>query len=227
MSNLEHNIAKLFDRIATATEKSRRDPESVLLLAVSKTHPADEIRIACQLGLSHFGENYLQDALPKIEQLKDLDICWHFIGALQSNKTRTIAEHFEWVHTIDRLKIAQRLNDQRPKEKAALNCCIQVNIDNEESKSGVAESKVEMLAKQLIELPNLRLRGLMAIPAAKEDDDKRRQSFAKMTRLLRQLQPIAPHLDTLSMGMSKDLEIAIEEGATIIRIGTALFGPRN
>ncbi len=232
MPNIEHNIAKLYQRIATAAEKSARKPESVLLLAVSKTRSVQEIRTAYQLGLNHFGENYLQDALDKIEQLKDLAIYWHFIGPLQSNKTRLVAENFDWVHTIDRLKIARRLSDQRPSgKKAPLNCCIQVNIDREASKSGLAAEELEKLARQMLELPHLRLRGLMAIPALSNDHQQQSQSFAKMTTLLRQLRAqipaAAPQLDTLSMGMSADMELAIEEGASIVRIGTALFGPRS
>lgn len=235
MSNIEHNIAKLYQRIGTATQKSACKPESVLLLAVSKTRTAQEIRTTYQLGLSHFGENYLQDALGKIDQLRDLAIHWHFIGPLQSNKTRAVAENFDWVHTIDRLKIAQRLNNQRPDSKSALNCCIQVNIDQEASKSGVRPAELEELARQVLKLPRLRLRGLMAIPAASDDLNRRRQSFANLTALLQQLRAqlepqfpeISDQLDTLSMGMSADLEEAIAEGASIIRIGTALFGPRN
>ena len=235
MPNIEHNIAKLYQRIGAAAQKSARNPESVLLLAVSKTRSTQEIQTAHQLGLNHFGENYLQDALEKIEQLKDLSIHWHFIGPLQSNKTRAVAENFDWVHTIERLKIAQRLNKQRPESKTALNCCIQVNIDHEASKSGVAPSELEALARQVLELPRLRLRGLMAIPAADNDPGQRTQSFANMATLLQQLRArlepqfpgISDQLDTLSMGMSADLEEAIIEGASIIRIGTALFGPRN
>lgn len=231
MPNIEHNIAKLYQRIAASAEKSARKPESVLLLAVSKTRSAQEIQTAYQLGLHHFGENYLQDALDKIEQLKDLAIYWHFIGPLQSNKTRLVAENFDWVHTIDRLKIAQRLSDQRSSDKAPLNCCIQVNIDREVSKSGIAAEELENLASQILALPHLRLRGLMAIPALSNDHHQQAQSFAKMATLLRQLRAQIPaaasQLDTLSMGMSVDLELAIKEGASIVRIGTALFGPRS
>jgi hypothetical protein len=227
MSNLEHNIANLRERIGIALKKSPHQHDSVLLLAVSKTRSAAEIRRAYACGLKDYGENYLQEAADKINCLGDLDINWHFIGALQSNKTRAVAELFDWVHTLDRLKVARRLNAQRPAHKAPLNCCIQVNIDNEASKAGVSIEECSLLADQLSQLPNLRLRGLMAIPSADNTQHKQRQNFASMTALLRQLQLTHPQLDTLSMGMSADFELAIEEGATIIRIGTALFGQRQ
>lgn len=204
-----------------------RSENSVALLAVSKTRSADEVRAAHAAGLNLFGENYLQEALDKIEQLQDLPLEWHFIGPIQSNKTRPIAEHFAWVHSVDRLKIAQRLSAQRPPEMAALNVCLQVNISREESKSGCLPEDTLELARQVSQLPHLRLRGLMAIPRATEDAALQHQAFADLRQLLEQLRQVLPELDTLSMGMSGDLDAAIVEGATLVRIGTALFGPRD
>ena len=197
--------------------------------AVSKTKPATMIREAWSLGQRHFGENYLQEALDKINTLADLkDIYWHFIGPVQSNKTREIASGFHWVHSVDRLKIAKRLNDQRPDELPPLNICLQVNISGETSKSGVPLDELSELVMAVSALPNIRLRGLMAIPAPERDPDKQRipfQAIAEKLKALNEEQGL--NMDTLSMGMTGDLDIAIQKGSTIVRIGTALFGARD
>ncbi|MBV0933288.1 YggS family pyridoxal phosphate-dependent enzyme [Marinobacterium weihaiense] len=214
------------EQIMSACRASERAPDSVRLLAVSKTRSADEIRQLYACGPNAFGENYLQEALDKIEALQDLPLEWHFIGPIQSNKTRPIAEHFDWVHSVDRLKIAKRLSEQRPAHRAPLNICLQVNISEEASKSGCAPDELPALARAVAALPNLQLRGLMAIPEAEPDPERQRATFARVRTLLTALQAELPRLDTLSMGMSGDLDAAIAEGATIVRIGTALFGPR-
>jgi pyridoxal phosphate enzyme (YggS family) len=201
-----------------------RDPATVGLLAVSKTQPAAAIREAAAGGIRDFGENYLQEALDKQAELSDLSLAWHFIGPIQSNKTKSIAEHFDWVHSVDRLKIAQRLSDQRPAELPPLNICLQVNVSGEASKSGCAPEELLQLAQAVAAMPQLRLRGLMCIPAPSEDPAEQRAAFARL-RALRDELPLT--LDTLSMGMSQDLEAAIAEGATWVRIGTALFGARD
>ncbi|QIB67608.1 YggS family pyridoxal phosphate-dependent enzyme [Kineobactrum salinum] len=225
---LRLNIESVLERVRLAARKSQRPDQAVQLLAVSKTRPAEDIRRAAALGLSDFGENYLQEALEKIDQLRDLDgLRWHFIGPIQSNKTRLIAEHFHWVHSVDRLKIAQRLSDQRPAAMPELQLCLQVNISGEQSKSGVSLEQLPELAHAVLPLPRLRLRGLMAIPAATADPDVQRAAFAALRGALQQLQRDAPQLDTLSMGMSGDLEAAIAEGATVVRVGTDIFGPRQ
>lgn len=227
MTSITANITQVSARIDAACREAGRAAESVELLAVSKTRPAEDIRAAHACGLTHFGENYLQEALEKIEQLSDLNLEWHFIGPIQSNKTRPIAEHFDWVHSVDRLKIAQRLSEQRPEGKPPLNICLQVNISREESKSGCMPEEAPALARALSQLPGVKLRGLMAIPKATDDECEQRSAFADLRHLLEQLQAEYPELDTLSMGMSADLAPAIAEGATIVRIGTALFGARN
>ncbi|EED34882.1 pyridoxal phosphate enzyme, YggS family [Luminiphilus syltensis NOR5-1B] len=221
------NVSKVRDRIADAAAAAGRDPECVALLAVSKTKPAAMVRAAAEAGLHAFGENYLQDAETKIEELRDLGLEWHFIGPLQSNKTRTIAANFDWVHSVDRLKIARRLSEQRPEALGPLNICLQVNISGEPSKSGVLPGQVPDLAATVASLPGITLRGLMAIPAPETDPVKQRQPFAALRHLLESLSDSLPHLDTLSMGMSSDLEAAIAEGATIVRVGTDLFGARQ
>jgi len=228
------NIANVLQRIGSACEKCGRDAASVTLLAVSKTRSANEVRAAFAAGLTRFGENYVQEADDKITALADLDIEWHFIGPLQSNKTRTVAERMHWVHSVDRPKVAERLAAQRPAGMAPLNVCIQVHIGDEATKSGCDPQDVNALARVILGLPQLKLRGLMAIPPPETDPAKQRTHFAQLTGLLRQLRadfpdtkdPDATSLDTLSMGMSDDLEAAICEGATLVRIGTALFGPR-
>ena len=225
------NLVGVRERILTCCHACGRDPEGVTLLAVSKTRPAEDLRSAYEAGQRHFGENYLQEALAKQEELADLDIEWHFIGPLQSNKTRAVAEHFHWMHSVERLKIAQRLSAQRPRHLPPLNLCLQVNIDGEASKSGVSPGEVEALASAVAALPNIRLRGLMAIPAPRTDSDAatQRQPFAAMAELLQRLRARLPQqpLDTLSMGMSGDMEAAIECGATMVRIGTDIFGRRD
>jgi pyridoxal phosphate enzyme (YggS family) len=224
MSTIAENISTLAERIHNAAQASRRAPGSVGLLAVSKTKPASDLREAYAAGLRDFGENYLQEALGKQTELSDLPLIWHFIGPIQSNKTRAIAENFAWVHSVDRLKIAQRLSEQRPAGLPPLNICIQVNVSGEASKSGCTPEDLPALAQAINALPNLRLRGLMAIPEPTEDSDEQNAAFAAVRTLQDQLN--LP-LDTLSMGMSHDLEAAIAQGATWVRIGTALFGARN
>jgi len=223
--HLSDNIAKVVQRVSRAAQKSQRDPADVMVLAVSKTRPANDIRTAAKLGLTQFGENYLQEALDKISQLDDLDLCWHFIGPIQSNKTRAIAERFHWVHSVDRLKIARRLSDQRPETLPPLQLCLQVNISGEQSKSGLAPEALAELASDVMALPRLQLRGLMAIPAATGRAEEQREAFARLREAMAGLN--LPQLDTLSMGMSQDLETAIAEGATIVRVGTDIFGPRG
>lgn len=227
MSSVADNIAATLRRIRSAEQTAGRASDSVQLLAVSKTKPAALLREAYQAGQRSFGENYLQDALPKIAELAELDICWHFIGPLQSNKTRSVAEHFDWFHSLDRLKIAQRLSSQRPDDRSPLNVCIQINISAEASKSGVMPEQAAELLQQIQPLPGIEVRGLMAIPAADLDSQGQRQVFAQMRALFEQLKPLAPQLDTLSMGMSADLDSAIAEGSTLVRIGTAIFGARD
>jgi len=224
MSTLADNLSAISARIASAAQAAGRDPASVQLLAVSKTKPASAIREIHAAGVRDVGENYLQEALTKQQELSDLPLIWHFIGPIQSNKTKAIAEHFDWVHSVDRLKIAQRLSEQRPQGLAPLNICLQVNVSGEDSKSGCAPADLPALAHAVAALPNLRLRGLMAIPEPSEDRAEQEAAFAT----LRQLQEgLDLGLDTLSMGMSHDLEAAIAQGATWVRIGTALFGARN
>jgi pyridoxal phosphate enzyme (YggS family) len=224
MSTIADNLCALAARIDSAAKAAGRDPASLHLLAVSKTKPASAIRELHAAGVCDVGENYLQEALAKQEDLRDLPLIWHFIGPIQSNKTKAIAEHFDWVHSVDRLKIAQRLSEQRPPGLPPLNICLQVNVSGEDSKSGCAPEDLPALANAVAALPNLRLRGLMAIPEPSEDRAEQEAAFAS----LRQLQEgLNLGLDTLSMGMSHDLEAAIAQGATWVRIGTALFGARS
>lgn len=224
MSTIAENIAKVGERIREAAQASGRDLDGVGLLAVSKTKPAAAVREAFAAGVRDFGENYLQEALDKQAELSELPLIWHFIGPIQSNKTKPIAEHFAWVHSVDRLKIAQRLSEQRPAGLPPLNICLQVNVSAEASKSGCAPAELAALALAVSQLPNLRLRGLMAIPEPTDDEAAQRAAFARL-RELRDGLPLP--LDTLSMGMSHDLDAAIAEGATWVRIGTALFGARD
>ncbi|WEZ88981.1 YggS family pyridoxal phosphate-dependent enzyme [Pseudomonas sp. NyZ480] len=224
MSTIADNLSALANRIESATRAAGREPASVQLLAVSKTKPASAIREIHAAGVRDVGENYLQEALAKQDELRDLPLIWHFIGPIQSNKTKAIAEHFDWVHSVDRLKIAQRLSEQRPAGLAPLNICLQVNVSGEDSKSGCAPADLPALAKAVAALPNLRLRGLMAIPEPTEDRAAQEAAFASLRRLQEGLDL---DCDTLSMGMSHDLEAAIAQGATWVRIGTALFGARN
>ncbi|MNE07591.1 hypothetical protein D3C80_1002160 [compost metagenome] len=224
MSTLADNLSAISARIASAAQAVGRDPASVQLLAVSKTKPASAIREIHAAGVRDFGENYLQEALTKQQALSDLPLIWHFIGPIQSNKTKAIAEHFDWVHSVDRLKIAQRLSEQRPAGLAPLNICLQVNVSGEDSKSGCTPVDLPALAKAVAALPNLRLRGLMAIPEPTEDRATQEAAFASLRKLQ---EGLGFGLDTLSMGMSHDLEAAIAQGATWVRIGTALFGARD
>ena len=226
-NTIAQNIQSVRDQIYALEEKYGRPLGSVQLLAVSKTRPIEDINEAFSANQSYFGENYLQEALSKIEAATETSIEWHFIGPTQSNKTRQIAENFQWVHTIDRLKIAQRLSEQRSPELPPLNVCIQVNVSGEDSKSGVAPEETLSLAKQISELPNIKLRGLMAIPASSSDFEQQRKPFKLLRELKDEVQSQGIELDTLSMGMSNDMEAAIAEGSTIVRIGTAIFGARN
>ncbi|MDC1211154.1 YggS family pyridoxal phosphate-dependent enzyme [Porticoccaceae bacterium] len=230
MPKIENNIADVSKRIEQSATNCGRDPHSIVLLAVSKTRSVEHIRQAMGAGLTQFAENYLQEALDKIAQLEGENLCWHFIGPLQSNKTRNAAEHFSWVHSVDRLKIAQRLNDQRPESLGPLNICLQVNIDNEPSKSGFAPEALLPIALQIAELPNLRLRGLMAIPRAENSFEAQQTAFYKLAQLREQINQSLDNsekLDTLSMGMSGDLEAAISQGSTMVRVGTDIFGKRE
>ncbi|WP_311884022.1 MULTISPECIES: YggS family pyridoxal phosphate-dependent enzyme [unclassified Pseudomonas] len=224
MSTIADSILQVGSRIQAAAKAANRDENSVQLLAVSKTKPAQALREAYAAGLRDFGENYLQEALGKQLELADLPLIWHFIGPIQSNKTRAIAEHFDWVHSVDRLKIAQRLSEQRPAELPPLNICIQVNVSGEASKSGCTPDDLPALAAAISTLPRLKLRGLMAIPEPTDDRAEQDAAFAAVQKLQASLD--LP-LDTLSMGMSHDLESAIAQGATWVRIGTALFGARD
>ena len=224
MSTIADNIGLVSQRIRAAADAVQRDASSIHLLAVSKTKPAQAVRDAYAAGLHDFGENYLQEALGKQADLTDLPLSWHFIGPIQSNKTRAIAENFAWVHSVDRLKIAQRLSEQRPADLPPLNICIQVNVSGEASKSGCTPADLPALANAISALPRLKLRGLMAIPEPTEDRAAQDAAFARVRDLQASLN--LP-LDTLSMGMSHDLESAIAQGATWVRIGTALFGARD
>lgn len=229
-TDIQHSLTSARQRLETAMTAAGRDSQSARLLAVSKTKPASMIREAWQHGQREFGENYVQEALGKQAELADLDdIIWHFIGPLQSNKSREVAEHFDWIHSVDRIRLARRLDSQRPDSLSPLNVCIQVNVSNEDSKSGVALDELPLLAEQMLTLPRLKLRGLMAIPAPADTLSTQRQPLAKLREALERLKerfPEAP-LDTLSMGMSSDLEAAILEGATLVRLGTAIFGARD
>lgn len=225
--NITKNIEKVRSRISTAEKNAGRISGIVQLIAVSKTRTANEIRKVHQDGVLDFGENYLQEAMAKQDELSDLDINWHFIGPIQSNKTSDISSHFDWVHSVERFKIARRLNDQRPEHLSPLNICLQVNISEEDSKSGILLAQLPELAAQIHELPRLRLRGLMAIPSPTQPQTRLRDDFKRMQNALDELNSKGFQLDTLSMGMSNDLECAIAEGATMVRIGTAIFGPRS
>lgn len=229
MSVIAANLQAVKNDIAAAAQQAGRTPGDVTLLAVSKTVSAGRVREAFDAGQRAFGENYVQEGVEKIAALDALrsQIQWHFIGPLQSNKTRTVAEQFDWVHAVDRLKIAERLSAQRPAGLPPLQVCIQVNISGEDTKSGVAPDEVPALARAIAALPHLRLRGLMAIPAPTADSDDQRRPFAALRALLDQLRQSGLEVDTLSMGMSADMDAAIAEGATLVRIGTAIFGARS
>ena len=230
MTSIETRLQKTRDDIASATKACGRNSHDVQLLAVSKTKPAEMIREAWQSGQRAFGENYVQEGVDKVQGLSDLkDIEWHFIGPIQSNKSRLVAENFQWVHSVDRLKIARRLSEQRPEHLPPINICLQVNIDSESTKSGLKPDEVLETAKTVIRMPQVILRGLMAIPTPSSNPEQQRKPFIAMKKLLENLQEHFPNepLDTLSMGMSSDLAVAIAEGSTIVRIGTAIFGARD
>jgi len=227
MQSIHTQIASVRQQIAAAARAADRSPGEVRLVAVSKTRNVDEIRSAIDSGVSDFGENYVQEALPKIRAIGDAAVIWHFIGAIQSNKTRDIAQHFQWVHTVDREKIAHRLSDQRSVHQAPLDVLIQVNLDDEPRKAGVSPAGVGALAAAVAKLPRLRLRGLMAMPKVRDAFDDQRACFRSLTALFQTHRPDrATEWDTLSMGMSGDFAAAISAGSTLVRIGTAIFGER-
>jgi pyridoxal phosphate enzyme (YggS family) len=215
------------DRISRAAQAAGREAGDITLVAVSKTFPAASVRAAAGCGQTAFGENYAQEGADKIQELRDLALEWHFIGPIQSNKTRLIAVHFDWVHSIDRLKVAERLSEQRPPDLPPLQLCIQVNVSGEATKSGVEPAALPALVQQVATLPRLELRGLMAIPAPTENPDVQRRQLRGLRQLRDEAAARGFHLDALSMGMSDDLEIAIAEGATIVRVGRAIFGERR
>ena len=226
MLSLENNITTLKMHIDSACFNANRSNKEVNLLAVSKTQSAETIKLAYQAGLRQFGENYVSEAQEKILQLPK-DIIWHFIGPIQSNKSRIIAENFDWVQSIDRLKLVKRLNDQRPEHLPPLQCLIQVNISGEEQKAGIAPDQIALLVEAINNSPRLQLRGLMAIPKATEHEQESAAMFAEMEKLFKQLQALSPQVDTLSMGMSNDMQTAIMHGSTMVRIGSNLFGARK
>lgn len=226
MNDLKKNLENIHTRVRAACREAGRDPAEVAVLAVSKRHPAARIRALHALGQRCFGENYVQEALPKIRELEGLGIEWHYIGPLQSNKTREAAGHFDWVQSVDREKILRRLSEQRPDERPPLDVCIQVNIDRETQKAGALPEQAAGLAALCASLPRLRLRGLMCIPRIGSADHDPAESYARMFELFRALRDGGLPMDTLSMGMSDDLEAAVRNGATMLRIGTDLLGPR-
>jgi pyridoxal phosphate enzyme (YggS family) len=229
--SLQANLRRVHERINAAARAVQRTADSVALIAVSKTFGAAAVAAAARCGQRDFAENYVQEALDKAAQVRalapELEVRWHFIGPIQSNKTRALAQHFDWVQSVDRLKIAQRLSEQRGADRPLLNVLLQVNISGEASKSGAAPDEVPALATAIAALPRLRLRGLMAIPAPTQEPALQRAQFARLRRLFDDLRARGLHLDTLSMGMSGDLEAAIAEGSTMVRIGTAIFGARR
>jgi pyridoxal phosphate enzyme (YggS family) len=225
--NLANNLIVVRDQITQACQRYQRNREQVCLIVASKTRSVEEIRSVAAQGQIHFGENYVQESVDKIGEITDIELVWHFIGPIQKNKTKLIAENFSWVHSIDRESVAVRLNNQRPPALPALNICLQINIDNEDSKSGITPAALLPLAKTIQQLPNLKLRGLMAIPSASAEFDQQSASFQKMAALLAELNQQGFEVDTLSMGMSNDFEAAIACGSTMVRIGTAIFGPRH
>jgi pyridoxal phosphate enzyme (YggS family) len=231
MSLISDNLQVVRADLSACADKFGRDPKEISLLAVSKTFPADGVLEAARNGQVCFGENYLQEAIEKMQELQrlapELQLEWHFIGPIQSNKTRQIAENFSWVHAVDREKIAQRLSDQRPSGLPAINICLQVNISAEQSKSGVEPAQVLPLARAVAALPGVRLRGLMAVPEASDDEATQRAAFAQLRKLQENLLAQGVPVDTLSMGMSGDMQAAIAEGSTMLRIGSAIFGKRT
>jgi len=228
MLDIEHNLKTVRERINMAESKYHRPPNSVKLIAVSKTKPVEAVLSAIELGQTVFGENYVQEAIAKIEQINQSALEWHFLGPIQSNKTRLIANSFNWVHSVDRLKIAQRLNEHRDKNLPKLNICLQVNISQEESKAGVLEKELNELLEAVLELSQLNVRGFMAIPRKTVEFEEQRQVFRNLRQLKERAEnELGVEFDTLSMGMSADLEAAIAEGATHVRVGTDIFGARN
>ncbi|MGJ8629839.1 MAG: YggS family pyridoxal phosphate-dependent enzyme [Glaciecola sp.] len=229
MSNtIANQLENTLNQITVAAKLAQRDPATIQLLAVSKTKPVSDLVLAYQAGQRHFGENYVQEGTEKTQALAHLnDIVWHFIGPIQSNKSKFIAEHFAWCHSIDRLKIAQRLNNQRLPSQDPLQICIQINIDHEESKAGIAPEELMSMAAQIAEMEHLTLRGIMAIPKASADYDTQLSSFSRLAALFGQLKTRYPQVDTLSMGMSSDLNAAIAAGSTMVRVGTGIFGKRQ
>ena len=230
MTTISANLQAVLARIDAAARQYGRDPREVALLAVSKKWPAAYVRDAAAAGQRAFGENYVQEGVDKIvelHELRQLGLVWHFIGPLQSNKTRVVDENCDWVHSVDRLKIAERLAEQRPDALPPLSVCLQVNVSGEQTKSGVSLAEAPALAREIARLPRLQLRGLMAIPAPTDDFGAQRLPFSRLRALYEQLRADGLALDTLSMGMSHDLEAAIAEGATLVRVGTAIFGERN
>jgi pyridoxal phosphate enzyme (YggS family) len=225
--DIQNNLATVKRQIQQLCQRYNRKPESIRLLAVSKTFPGDKIREAHACGQHAFGENYVDEALIKIHSLSDLKIEWHYIGPIQSNKTRKLAENFQWIHSLASLKHARRLSNQRPAGMPPINICLQVNISAEESKSGLELDSVTDLADELQNLPGLQLRGIMGIPAKSTELAQQRQAFSSLASIYRQLQEKHENIDTLSMGMSGDMEAAIAEGSTLLRIGTAIFGARK
>jgi len=225
--SVEQHLARVQSRIAQITESHGRDPASVTLLAVSKTKPSDLVRQAAAVGQTAFGENYVDEGVSKLQELAELDLIWHYIGHIQSNKTRVIANHYDWVQSVDRLKIAKRLAEHRPASLAPLNICIQLKIDAEVSKSGCTTAELDDLAGFIDSAATLSLRGLMAIPAPRSEMAEQRKVFAELNHWYQQLRSSYTSVDTLSMGMSGDMEAAIAEGATMVRIGTAVFGSRD
>ena len=224
--NLAERIGAVRARMARAAAAAGRNAQSVTLLAVSKAQPLELLAAAADCGITDFGESYLQEALEKVAALQERSLAWHFVGRVQANKTRPIAEHFDWVHAVDRLKVAERLSDQRPPQRPLLNLCLQVNVAGELTKGGVAAAELPALAAAVARLPQVRLRGLMCIPPEETDPARQRAWFAQLRALRDRLNAAGGRLDTLSMGMSGDFEAAILEGATIVRLGTVLFGPR-
>ena len=231
MNDIASRLLAIKDQIASLTRQAGRAPDDVQLLAVSKTKPIEAIYAAYQAGQRQFGESYVQEAIPKIQLLQTnteyADIGWHFIGPLQSNKTKAVAEHFDWVHSVDREKIAQRLNEQRPAHLPALNVCLQINISGEQTKSGINADEVFGLAGIISQFPRLKLRGLMTIAENTDDMNVVRDNFLHMQQLFNQLKSQYPSVDTLSMGMTDDMPLAINCGSTMVRIGTAIFGSRE
>ena len=225
--NIADNLGRISSEIREAEKSYRRPENSVELIAVSKTRPVTDILEAVSAGQRHFGENYCQEAVDKIQEIADDSLIWHFIGPIQSNKTRQIASHFDWVHTVDRTKVARRLHEARPEDKPPLNICVQINISGENSKSGIHPKQAPEFIQALAEFDRLVVRGLMTLPAPESQLAAQRKPFAELSKCLAELQPSCATLDTLSMGTTQDMEAAIAEGSTMVRIGTAIFGRRD